>query len=78
MGEKNSSLTRVQPLGKKLLENHSAIQDLLNLILPLTKIKFGDFFDTNIFYKQVNPTRKEKSLPPSKDHLKKIIEKNCR
>lgn len=74
MGEYNSSLTRVAPLGEAILKNHELVNRLLDLF-PNNPIKnFGEFKNENVLFK-IDKLRKEKSLRPTKEHLTKIIEK---
>lgn len=73
MSEKNSSLTRVAPLGEAILKNHRLVEALLQLLPRNPNITFGEFSDKDVFF-SASP-RKEKSLPPTKEHLTLIIEK---
>lgn len=73
MSEKNSSLTRVAPLGEAILKNHHLVEALLQLLPRNPNITFGEFSDKDVFF-SASP-RKEKSLPPTKEHLTLIIEK---
>lgn len=74
MGEYNSSLTRVAPLGEAILKNHELVNRLLKLLPNKPIENFGEFKDENVLFK-IDKLRKEKSLRPTKEHLTKIIEK---
>lgn len=74
MGEYNSSLTRVAPLGEAILKNHELVNRLLKLLPNKPIENFGEFKDENVFFK-LEELRREKSLCPTKEHLTKIIEK---
>lgn len=73
MRKKDSSLTRVAPLGEAILKNHRLVEALLQLLPRNPNITFGEFSDKDVFF-SASP-RKEKSLPPTKEHLTLIIEK---
>lgn len=73
MSEKNSSLTRVAPLGEAILKNHRLAEALLQLLPRNPNITFGEFSDKDVFF-STSP-RKEKSLPPTREHFLCIIEK---
>jgi|GEM_PF-897617 len=72
MGKKNSSLTRVKPLGDEIIAKHALLGTLLSLV---NANDIGDFKNDNVFYKGKEGVGKEKSLPPSPDHLLAIIKK---
>lgn len=74
MGDKNSSLTRVAPLGEAILKNHKLVDVLLGLLPRKLGENFGEFKDENVFFK-LGELRNEKSLRPTKEHLLEIIGK---
>ena len=74
MGKYNSSLTRVNPLGDAIIDNHNLVNSLLSLVMSSESFKFGDFTNSNVFYKG-SQGKKEKALKPSPSHLTAIIEK---
>ncbi|MCF0128391.1 MAG: hypothetical protein HUJ70_07450 [Pseudobutyrivibrio sp.] len=74
MGDKNSSETRVRPLGRCLLMDYAKIDDLLNMLVGIPKdFHFGIFEDANVWFSDNENSRKEISLSPTKQHLKKLL-----
>lgn len=74
MSDKNSSTTRVAPLGKAIVKDHSLVDKLISLLPRVPNTIFGDFSDEDVFF-TLPPQKHEKSLPPTKEHLLGIIEK---
>jgi len=74
MGEKNSSDTRVKPLGNAIVKDHTNLSKLLSLLHLVKENDIGEFKNDNVFYKDEGP-RKEKSLRPTPTHLRAIIDK---
>lgn len=72
MGKNNSSLTRVKPLGKAIMNNHMLVNKLLSLVMFRSSVELGDFDNSNVFY---SGGQGEKALNPSPSHLAAIIEK---
>ncbi len=72
MGKKNSSETRVKPLGNAILNNHGFVDMILSIILPNKLKSFGEFDVKDVFFTGHN---KEKSLQPTEEHLSAIIDK---
>lgn len=72
MGKYNSSLTRVNPLGDAIINNHKLVDKLLSLVMSSDSIEMGDFSNSNVFY---SGGQGEKALKPSLNHLGAIIEK---
>ena len=73
MGEKNSSDTRVRPLGVAITNNHALLSKLLSLVKADGNV--GDFENKKVFYTDTENEKKEKSLPPTPVHLMAIIDK---
>ena len=71
MGKFNSSETRVKHLGNAILGNHRLMDKLLSIIMPNKLESFGEFHNKNVFFTGYN---KEKSLPPTIEHLSAIID----
>lgn len=71
MGIKNSSETRVKPLGQAILREHDQLKMVLELI---NASPIGDFEDKNVYFKDEGCGRKEKSLPATPQHLLSILE----
>ena len=71
MGKFNSSITRVKPLGDSIINNHNLVDRLLSLVRP-DDFNFGEFVNSNVFYKD---GQGEKKLKPSPSHLTGIIDK---
>ena len=72
MGKHNSSLTRINPLGDAIINNHKLVNRLLSLVMSCDSFEFGDFNNSNVFY---SGGQGEKALEPSQSHLAAIIEK---
>ena len=72
MGKFNSSLTRVNPLGDAIINNHKLVDRLLSLVMSDNSLEFGEFNNSNVFY---SGGQGEKALKPSQRHLSSIIEK---
>lgn len=70
MGINNSSKTRVEPLGKELLDKHDLVDKLISMTSENKPINFGSFNNDNVFFAGV---KHEKGLQPSKTHLINII-----
>ena len=71
MGKCNSSETRVKPLGKAIIGNHSLVDKILSIIMHNELESFGEFHDEDVFFAGHT---KEKNLPPTKEHLSAIID----
>lgn len=74
MSEKDSSITRVAPLGEFIMSNHSLVDKLLSLLSESPALAFGEFSNESVFYKE-HPVNKEKALKPTVEHLLGIIDK---
>lgn len=75
MGKYNSSLTRVKLLGDAIINNHNLVNSLLSLVVLDDIFDFGEFVNSNVFYKDRQDRPGEKALMPSPSHLTAIINK---
>lgn len=50
MSNKNSSITRVSPLGEAIIRDHSLVDKILSLLPKASEIIFGEFTDADVFF----------------------------